>query len=253
MPDTIDPKDPSQSLAQSQSRQPGQHRRQERVQFLNGANTAGFLLLFTGIVLLVGLGLYLYGVVVRTPLFSEIKDAQAQVQAQGKPNFDLDEILAFLAIERWVPAVFIFLLSALCLFFARASFQSSGVLTSGIVPGRDRELVDQAIKNGNSEPIDQYIRLASLNGTIGMFTKVGLTGLPLATILLVVFFSLIAFYEAGTEKYFVSFMDLTKLTLGAFIGSYVQRAVERGNQQAELQKAVREAVRSAGTASTTTS
>ena len=86
-----------------------------------------------------------------------------------------------------------------------------------------------------------------------MFTKVGLTGLPPATILLVIFFSLFAFYEADTDKSFASFMDLTKLTLGAFIGSYVQRAVERGNQQAELQKTVREAVRSVGPASTTTS
>ena len=53
----------------------------------------------------------------------------------------------------------------------------------------------------------------------------GLTGLPLATIGLTIFFALMYAY-GGLEP----FMDLAKLTLGAFIGSFVQKQV--GERQA---------------------
>jgi hypothetical protein len=55
----------------------------------------------------------------------------------------------------------------------------------------------------------------------GSFTQLGLTGLPLATIGLTLFFSFLALVHPD------GFLDLTKLTLGAFIGSFVQRQVER--------------------------
>lgn len=79
------------------------------------------------------------------------------------------------------------------------------------------------VKAGREDPISQYVRLRSLTGFPGLFTKLGLTGLPLATIALTIFFSLM-FY--GSE----SFLDLAKLTLGAFIGSFVQKQV--GERQA---------------------
>jgi hypothetical protein len=49
----------------------------------------------------------------------------------------------------------------------------------------------------------------------------GLTGLPLATIGLTLFFSLLAIQ-------YPNFMDLAKLTLGAFIGSFVQKQAGAG-------------------------
>src|SRR4051794_27472114 len=61
-----------------------------------------------------------------------------------------------------------------------------------------------------------------------LFTKLGLTGLPLATISLTIIFSLLATANPGT------FLDLAKLTLGAFIGSYVQRNVEIRRADAAL-------------------
>jgi hypothetical protein len=66
-----------------------------------------------------------------------------------------------------------------------------------------------------------YIRLSSLSGLVGTFTKIGLSGLPLATIGLTFIFTLLSVFGAN-------FFDLARLTLGAFIGSYVQRtATER--------------------------
>jgi hypothetical protein len=61
--------------------------------------------------------------------------------------------------------------------------------------------------------------LSSLSGTTGTATKLGLTGLPLATVGLTIFFSVIAIF--GVD----GFLDLAKLTLGAFIGSFVQRNI----------------------------
>jgi hypothetical protein len=82
-------------------------------------------------------------------------------------------------------------------------------------------ILSSEVKGGKEEAITQYIRLRSLSG----FTMLGLTGLPLATIGLTIFFALMYAY-GGLEP----FMDLAKLTLGAFIGSFVQKQV--GERQA---------------------
>ena len=70
------------------------------------------------------------------------------------------------------------------------------------------------------------MRLSSLSGFTGTFTKLGLTGLPLATVALTLIFAALALLPVGLEGQ-KSFFDLTKLTLGAFIGSFVQRQVEQ--------------------------
>jgi hypothetical protein len=57
------------------------------------------------------------------------------------------------------------------------------------------------------------------SGATGTFTKIGLTGLPLATILLTIFLGVAGLVNA-------QFFDLAKLTLGAFLGSFVQRQSE---------------------------
>ena len=78
-------------------------------------------------------------------------------------------------------------------------------------------LCDQ-VRAGQEDAVTQYIRLTSLTGFTGTFTKLGLTGLPLATIGLTLFFSILSIS-------YPNFMDLAKLTLGAFIGSFVQKQV----------------------------
>jgi hypothetical protein len=95
------------------------------------------------------------------------------------------------------------------------------------IPYDDLPLVRQAVIDGKPEPIDQYVRLRSLSGMSGNFTKLGITGLPLTTVALTLIFSFISLLGVETSA---DFLDLAKLTLGAFIGSFVQRQVDLRRQ-----------------------
>ena len=88
-----------------------------------------------------------------------------------------------------------------------------------IIPEKDRQLLEPLIKEGKKEAIDQYVRLSSLSGFTGTFQKIGFTGLPLATAILTLIFSALSFQQA-------QFLELAKLTLGAFIGSFVQKGTD---------------------------
>jgi hypothetical protein len=88
-----------------------------------------------------------------------------------------------------------------------------------VIPREDRDLLEPLITESNEKAIEQYVRLSSLAGATGTATRLGLTGLPLITVALTLIFSALELYKPGG-----GFMDLTKLTLGAFIGSFVQRA-----------------------------
>ncbi|MEM7770807.1 MAG: hypothetical protein AAF327_09875, partial [Cyanobacteria bacterium P01_A01_bin.37] len=71
----------------------------------------------------------------------------------------------------------------------------------------------------SKEAINQYVILSSLSGFTGTFQKIGFSGLPLATSALTLVFCALSFTND-------EFMELAKLTLGAFIGSFVQRNVD---------------------------
>ncbi|MGC3982402.1 MAG: hypothetical protein QM808_14225 [Steroidobacteraceae bacterium] len=96
------------------------------------------------------------------------------------------------------------------------------------IPYEDLPLIRQAVIDGVAEPIDQYVRLRSLTGMSGTFTKLGITGLPLTTVALTLIFSAISLLPLSQAA---SFLDLAKLTLGAFIGSFVQRQVEQRRRE----------------------
>lgn len=96
------------------------------------------------------------------------------------------------------------------------------------IPKDDLPLVENAVREGKPEPIDQYVRLRSLSGWAGNFTKLGITGLPLTTVFLTLVFSAVSLLPISSAS---NFLDLAKLTLGAFIGSFVQRQVEQRQQQ----------------------
>jgi hypothetical protein len=98
---------------------------------------------------------------------------------------------------------------------------ASGANPVQVIPPQDYELLAPLVAEGKADAIEQYVRLSSLSGFTGTFTQLGLTGLPLATIFLTLLFSGLSLWDADT------FLDLAKLTLGAFIGSFVQRQVER--------------------------
>lgn len=92
---------------------------------------------------------------------------------------------------------------------------------SAPIPADDRKLLEELIRAEKTKGIELYIQVASLKGPTKAATTLGLTGLPLATIGLTIFFSLIALVKPDSN-----FLDLAKLTLGAFIGSFVQRSNE---------------------------
>jgi len=92
-----------------------------------------------------------------------------------------------------------------------------------VIPSKDRELLEPLIKSSDKDAINQYVILSSLSGFTGTFQKIGFSGLPLATVTLTLIFSLLSFFNTD-------FMELAKLTLGAFIGSFVQKGQDQIKQ-----------------------
>jgi hypothetical protein len=88
-----------------------------------------------------------------------------------------------------------------------------------VIPAQDRHLLEPLITASDEKAIEQYVRLSSLAGATGTATRLGLTGLPLLTVALTLIFSGLHIYKPDAQ-----FLDLAKLTLGAFIGSFVQRS-----------------------------
>ncbi|WP_420414562.1 hypothetical protein [Roseibium sp.] len=115
--------------------------------------------------------------------------------------------------------VLLVLSGILCSFIGIRLLKSAGAITEEVIPERDYKLLAPAIREGDQKAITEYIRLRSLSGVTGAFTKIGLTGLPLATIFLTIVL-------AGIGIFHDKFFDLAQLTLGAFIGSYVQKQGE---------------------------
>jgi hypothetical protein len=127
-------------------------------------------------------------------------------------NPDIGDILFVLTVVSFV--AFTMILGARVIMSEYASLRYA-------ISPEDRKLLEPLIVEANEKAIDQYVHLSSLSGATGAATKLGLTGLPLATVALTVFFSTLAIFQSQPG----GFMDLAKLTLGAFIGSFVQRAV----------------------------
>jgi hypothetical protein len=114
----------------------------------------------------------------------------------------------------------------ICAFFALRLFSKAGSLTSQVIRTEDRKLLEPLISEPKKEAISEYIRLASLSGFSGTFTKLGFTGLPLATVTLTLILLAIAIFSQDEELQKGVF-DMAKLTLGAFLGSFVQRNIEQ--------------------------
>ena len=110
----------------------------------------------------------------------------------------------------------LFILSGALISMSLALKLLFGASPRQIIPDKDRELLEPLIKEANKEAINQYAILSGLSGFTGVFQKIGFSGLPLATVMLTLIFSFLSFFNQN-------FMELAKLTLGAFIGSFVQK------------------------------
>ena len=124
-------------------------------------------------------------------------------------------------LSRFLPPAMLLIAALLASIFGYSLLRAAGTSTKQVLPPQDHVLLSQLLIEKNEEGIINYIRLSSLSGVTGTFTKIGLTGLPLATIALTIFFALLAVMTSGNQQLY----DFAKLTLGAFIGSYVQRQV----------------------------
>jgi hypothetical protein len=102
-----------------------------------------------------------------------------------------------------------------------ALLRAAGSASKEVIPQKDAPLLYELLRGDRTTGLDNYVKLASLSGIVGSCFKLGITGLPLATIFLTVFFAILGVIPNDIGK---GFLDLSKLTLGAFIGSFVQRA-----------------------------
>lgn len=151
------------------------------------------------------------------------------------------QAMLFIDLARWVPPdrqlpvsayiiagfgvhLLLILVAMLASVIAYKIISASGAQLDMVIPPQDYPLLAPLVTEGKSESIDLYVRLSSLSGFTGAFTQLGLTGLPLATILMTLVFTTLTIFNPDT------FLDLTKLTLGAFLGSFVQRQVEQRRQ-----------------------
>lgn len=132
--------------------------------------------------------------------------------------------ILFLAM--YLPHMLLFVTTIVGGYIGYKLVMASGASPENPIPQSNYALLAPLIQEGKSESIDQYVRLSALSGFTGTFTKLGLTGLPLATIALTLIFAALALLASDPDSQ-KSFFDLTKLTLGAFIGSFVQRQVEQ--------------------------
>jgi hypothetical protein len=99
----------------------------------------------------------------------------------------------------------------------------------------------KAIIEQSSDPIGDWTRLVGLTGGTGVFRKLELSGMPLATILMTILFCFMGVFAPALPRILgfadlqktgldafgnasTIFLDMAKLTLGAFIGSFVTKA-----------------------------
>lgn len=129
-------------------------------------------------------------------------------------NIDLASVFVFSVVAAWI---------------GLALFSKAGQSSNFVIRPEDQEHIWPLIAEPKPESIDQYIRLASLSGISGTFTKIGFTGLPLATVTLTLVFVVLALFNLdkdGEGTVATTLFDMSKLTLGAFIGSFVQKQVQ---------------------------
>jgi hypothetical protein len=148
-------------------------------------------------------------------------DVKDVAKSDGKQAFDVWKDIVAPNFSTFA-LIFVGIVSAL---LGSRLFSKAGALTNRVVREEEREYLWPLITNANKDAIAEYIRLASLTGFSGSFTKLGFTGLPLVTVALTLI--LLALTLATPEKLQSAMFDLAKLTLGAFLGSFVQRNIEQ--------------------------
>jgi len=142
----------------------------------------------------------------------------AQIPLSGNPDKILDGWALAVAFSSHI---FLLLTAVMGAVIGYALLGSAGASFKEVIPQKDAILLYELLRGDKTTGLDNYVKLASLSGFAGTCFKLGITGLPLATIALTIFFAIIGLFPGQASQ---GFLDLSKLTLGAFIGSFVQRA-----------------------------
>ncbi|HEV7377564.1 MAG TPA: hypothetical protein VGN95_22805 [Pyrinomonadaceae bacterium] len=138
---------------------------------------------------------------------------------------------AFLPQAPWPPYVPI--TTAVLAFIFGYILLSVGTRRAGTISPEDKDLFKSSILD-NAQNIERYKTLRSLAGIPGFFRNLGIIGLPLATLAITVLFCLlgIACYAINAAsnreviplQFSTAILELSKLTLGAFLGSFVGKS-----------------------------
>lgn len=180
---------------------------------------SGLLFLFGALALFALLGYNLYRISEMGPII-EVPGSRVMESASPTTMTERDVYNFYGRIFSFLLApLFMGISAAICTVVGIRLLRAAGAVSQQVIPPQDFALLAPAIRDGNEKAISEYIRLSSLSGITGTFTKVGLTGLPLATIFLTIALSVFGVFNP-------KFFDLAQLTLGAFIGSYVQKRSE---------------------------
>jgi hypothetical protein len=166
---------------------------------------SGLLFMFVSIVSFAGIVWWL------TRIGASISSEEALVPSQLMAKFTI----------AYMPTIIMFLSGIITAIVGSALLNTAGAAGRDVISKQDYPLLSGLIRAEKEKGIDLYIRLNGLTGLPGFFTKVGISGLPLATIGLTAFFTLFGLLPNANSKLF----DLANLTLGAFLGSYVQRQI----------------------------
>lgn len=171
-----------------------------------------------------GVSIFLFGSLVFWFLFrsEEVISQILSGIARRDPYRDEDPSFIFALYVFGYSAPFLILVAALiCIVMGYVLLGQAGGLVRTAIPQEDQELL-RILATQDEKSVEQYIRLTSLTGVTGFFTKINITGLPLATIALTIIFGALALlFDAGNGS--SKFFDFANLTLGAFLGSYVQK------------------------------
>ncbi|HEX8168775.1 MAG TPA: hypothetical protein VF601_23685 [Beijerinckiaceae bacterium] len=176
----------------------------------------------TALTIAYGSFLALVAAVILPPILSAVTGHTVMI---GVARGDASPIEVF--VSSYVIHFLLSLIAIIALIAGYRMVAASGAKSDVVIPTQDYPLLGPLVAEAKSESVDLYVRLSSLRGSTGFFTRLGLTGLPLATIALTLIFSIMAMIQSQQGQ----FLDLAKLTLGAFIGSFVQRQVERRSDQ----------------------
>ncbi|MES2196723.1 MAG: hypothetical protein V4517_20050 [Pseudomonadota bacterium] len=163
--------------------QPPRFIEQQRAYFLIG----GMLFLAAGFFMYLLAGYIVFKINEQGPIITVPTDSWVEPSKLSEKLSERDVYNFYGRILSFAFAPVMCIISAtICTLVGIRLLRAVGIATTQVITPQDFPILAPAIAAGNEQSITQFIRLSSLTGVTGTFTKIGLTGLPLATIFLTI-------------------------------------------------------------------